>query len=173
MSTGPDLAQDLFTREHQAMPPAIRPLQVADLPAVAQLFDQYRQFYQQAPNIEAALRFMTERFERQESLVLVAQAPTGQLVGFCQMYPSFCSVEAAPIYTLYDLFVSPLAREVGTGRQLMQAAQARAAADGMVRMDLTTARTNLKAQSLYTSLGWGRDDVFLTFNRRVVGPERL
>jgi hypothetical protein len=28
------------------------------------------------------------------------------------MYPSFCSVEAAPIYTLYDLFVSPLAREV-------------------------------------------------------------
>lgn len=149
------------------MTTAIRPLQAADLPAVAPLFDQYRQFYQQAPNLEAAQRFMTERFERHESVVLVAQAPTGQLVGFCQMYPSFCSVEAAPIYTLYDLFVSPLAREVGTGRQLMQAAQARAAADGMVRMDLTTARTNLKAQSLYTSLGWGRDDVFLTFSRRV------
>ncbi|MDP2417730.1 MAG: GNAT family N-acetyltransferase [Hydrogenophaga sp.] len=155
------------------MPSAIRPLQAADLPAVAQLFDQYRQFYQQASNLEAARRFMTERFERQESVVLVAQAPTGALVGFCQMYPSFCSVEAAPIYTLYDLFVSPAAREVGTGRQLMLAGQARAAADGMVRMDLTTARTNLKAQSLYTSLGWVRDDVFLTFNRLLIDADRL
>lgn len=155
------------------MTPAIRPLQAADLPAVAPLFDQYRQFYQQAPNLEAAKRFMTERFERHESVVLVAQAPTGALVGFCQMYPSFCSVEAAPIYTLYDLFVSPLAREMGTGRQLMLAAEARAAADGMVRMDLTTARSNLKAQSLYNSLGWVRDDVFLSFNRWVTDLGRL
>ena len=155
------------------MTTAIRPLQAADLPAVAPLFDQYRQFYQQAPNLEAALRFMTERFERHESVVLVAQAPTGALVGFCQMYPSFCSVEAAPIYTLYDLFVSPVAREVGTGRQLMLAAEARAAADGMVRMDLTTARTNLKAQSLYASLGWVQDAVFLSFSRRVADMGRL
>jgi hypothetical protein len=36
-------------------------------------------------------------------------------------------------------------------------------------MDLTTARTNLKAQSLYASLGWVQDDVFLSFNRRVAG----
>lgn len=155
------------------MTTAIRPLQAADLPAVAPLFDQYRQFYQQAPNLEAARRFMTERFERHESVVLVAQAPTGALVGFCQMYPSFCSVEAAPIYTLYDLFVSPLAREMGTGRQLMLAAEARAAADGKVRMDLTTARTNLKAQSLYASLGWVQDDVFLSFNRWVTDLGRL
>lgn len=155
------------------MTPAIRPLQAADLPAVAPLFDQYRQFYQQAPNLEAARRFMTERFERHESVVLVAQAPTGALVGFCQMYPSFCSVEAAPIYTLYDLFVSPVAREVGTARQLMLAAEARAAADGMVRMDLTTARTNLKAQSLYATLGWVQDDVFLSFSRRVAEAGRL
>lgn len=152
---------------------SIRPLQAADLPAVAPLFDQYRQFYQQAPNLEAARRFMTERFERRESVVLVAQVPTGALVGFCQMYPSFCSVEAAPIYTLYDLFVSPAEREVGTGWQLMQAAQARAAADGMVRMDLTTARTNLKAQALYASLGWVRDDVFLSFSRRMTDMGRL
>lgn len=155
------------------MTPDTRPLQATDLPAVAQLFDQYRQFYQQAPNLEAAQRFITQRFERNESVVLVAQAPTGALVGFCQMYPSFCSVEAAPIYTLYDLFVSPPAREMGTGRQLMRAAQARAAADGMVRLDLTTARTNVKAQSLYTSLGWVRDEAFLTFTRPVTDADRL
>lgn len=149
---------------------SIRPMQAADLPTVSQLFDQYRQFYEQAPDLPLSQRFMNERFERGESVVLVAQASGGELVGFCQMYPSFCSVEAAPIYTLYDLFVSPQARERGTGRQLLLAAEARAAADGMVRMDLTTARTNLKAQSLYESLDWVRDDVFLAYNRRVGPP---
>lgn len=148
---------------------SIRPLQAADLTAVGQLFDQYRQFYEQAPDLARAQRFMSERFERGESVVLVAQAPSGELVGFCQLYPSFCSVEAAPIYTLYDLFVAPQVREHGAGRRLLLAAETRAAADGMVRMDLTTARTNLKAQSLYGSLGWVRDDVFLAYNRRVAG----
>jgi len=34
-------------------------------------------------------------------------------------------------------------------------------------MDLTTARTNVVAQSLYESLGWVRDEVFLGYSRRV------
>lgn len=142
-------------------------MQATDLPGLARLFDLYRQFYEQAPDLALAQRFMAERFERSESVVLVAQASGGELVGFCQMYPSFCSVEAAPIYTLYDLFVSPQSRGLGAGRQLLLEAEARATADGMVRMDLTTARTNLKAQSLYASLGWVQDDVFLAYNRRV------
>lgn len=145
----------------------IRPLQVADLPAVGELFDEYRQFYEQAPDLSLAQRFMAERFERGESVVLVAQTSAGEVIGFCQLYPSFCSVEAAPTYTLYDLFVAPKARNLGAGRQLLLAAEARAATDGMVRMDLTTARTNLKAQSLYGSLGWVRDEVFLAYNRRL------
>ena len=139
-----------------------------DLPAAAQLFDSYRQFYQQAPDLALAQRFMTERLEREESVVLLAQSAAGELVGFCQLYPSFCSVEAAPIYTLYDLFVSPAARRSGAGRALLLAADARATADGKVRMDLTTARTNLQAQALYESLGWVRDDVFFAYSRRVV-----
>ncbi len=34
-------------------------------------------------------------------------------------------------------------------------------------MDLATARTNVQAQSLYESLGWIRDDEFLTYNLNV------
>jgi len=37
-------------------------------------------------------------------------------------------------------------------------------------MDLTTARSNVTAQSLYESLGWVRDDVFFAYNRRVTKP---
>lgn len=146
---------------------SLRQARPADLPAVAELFDLYRQFYDQPADRERAQAFLTERMQRCESVILVADAGADGLMGFCQLYPSFCSVEAAPIYVLYDLFVRPGARQAGVGRQLLLAAEARAAADGRVRMDLTTARTNLTAQRLYESLGWVRDEVFLAYNRRV------
>ncbi len=144
-----------------------REAQQGDLAAVARLFDQYRQFYEQAPDAALALQFITERFTHKESVLLVAQESSGNLVGFCQLYPSFCSVEAKPIYVLYDLFVAPIARKTGAGRALMLAAEARARADGKARMDLTTAKDNLRAQALYESLGWVRDEVFFAYNKAV------
>jgi ribosomal protein S18 acetylase RimI-like enzyme len=42
-----------------------------------------------------------------------------------------------------------------------------AARNGKVRMDLSTARTNKAAQSVYESLGWVRDELFLTYNKRI------
>ena len=88
-------------------------------------------------------------------------------MGFCQLYPSFCSVIAQPIYTLYDLFVAPEARKSGAGRALMQAAHEHAKQHGFARLDLSTAGTNHKAQALYESLGWVRDEVFLYYNKAV------
>lgn len=149
------------------MPITTRPAQPSDLPAVPKLFDLYRQFYKQAADAPRAAEFIQQRFERQESVILVAEDAHGALVGFCQLYPSFCSVEAQPIFVLHDLFVLPQARGQGVGRQLLLAAEERASADGMARMDLTTARTNTSAQRLYESLGWIRDAVFLAYNRRV------
>lgn len=143
----------------------IRNAREGDLAFVAALFDQYRQFYEQAPDLAQAQAFIAERFAKQESVLLVAQDDAGVLVGFCQLYPSFCSVEARPIYVLYDLFVAPAARQSCAGRALMLAAEARARADGKARMDLTTAKTNQKAQALYESLGWVRDEVFYAYNR--------
>jgi ribosomal protein S18 acetylase RimI-like enzyme len=145
-----------------------RPAQQADLSRIAQLFDLYRQFYQQAPDPQLAYDFILERYTKNESVILLAETPQLGIVGFCQMYPSFCSVEAANIYTLYDLFVLPIARKLGAGRQLLVAAEIRAQADGKVRMDLTTAKSNLTAQSLYESLGWIRDDVFYAYSKQVI-----
>jgi ribosomal protein S18 acetylase RimI-like enzyme len=47
----------------------------------------------------------------------------------------------------------------------MLAAEAHAAENGFVRMDLSTAKTNLEAQSLYQSLGWIRDEAFYVYSR--------
>jgi ribosomal protein S18 acetylase RimI-like enzyme len=141
----------------------IREARASDLAALATLFDLYRQFYEQAPDLERATAFLAQRVERQESVILVACDAKGNMRGFCQLYPSFCSVEARPIYTLYDLFVHPAARQGGVGRQLLAAARERAQADGKSRMDLTTAKTNHAAQALYESMGWQRDEVFFAY----------
>jgi ribosomal protein S18 acetylase RimI-like enzyme len=145
----------------------IREAEKADLSALAELFDLYRQFYEKEPDYQLALEFLTGRFESGQSVILTADAGREGMVGFCQLYPSFCSVEARPIYVLYDLFVVPVARKLGVGCLLLQAAESRARAEGRARMDLSTARTNLRAQALYESLGWIRDDAFLTYNRKL------
>ena len=141
---------------------------LSDVNLVAPLFDAYRQFYEQAPDLAGAQRYLRERWGNAQSVVLLAEDAAGIPLGFCQLYPTFCSVEAAPIATLYDLFVSPQARRCGVGRLLLLAAEAQAIADGAVRMDLTTARTNQAAQSVYESLGWVRDAVFLSYSKRLV-----
>lgn len=145
----------------------IRPAALADAAAIAPLFDAYRQFYEQPADLPMALHFVAQRLERSESVILLVLDECDMAVGFCQLYPSFCSVEAAPIYVLYDLYVSPSARGQGAGRYLLLAAEDHARRQGRVRMDLTTAHTNHLAQSLYESMGWELDTVFRAYTRRV------
>ena len=144
-----------------------RPATLADLASIAALFNAYRQFYEQADDLALAAAFIQNRLSNAESVIILALDDAQTVVGFCQLYPTFCSVEAAPIYTLYDLFVLPDARRTGAARALLRAAHAHAAQTGRVRMDLTTAKTNASAQALYESEGWVQDEVFLTYNKRV------
>ena len=140
---------------------------IADVDVVSRLFDAYRQFYDQAPNLSLARNFIEERIRNHESLILLAITSEHVPVGFCQLYPSFCSVEAKPIYSLYDLFVVPEARRYGAGRLLLLAAESLARQNGKARMDLTTAKSNKPAQSVYESLGWVRDEIFYAYSRHI------
>jgi ribosomal protein S18 acetylase RimI-like enzyme len=131
-----------------------------DVDEVADLFDRYRQFYAQPADAGLARAFISERIAQHESIILVAHQRSSRLLGFTQLYPTFCSVSAAPIYVLYDLFVSPESRRTGIGGALLRAAAEHAANTQVVRLELATAKTNHAAQALYRSLGWVRDDVF-------------
>lgn len=148
--------------------PCVRVATLEDADDIAPLFDAYRQFYEQPSDPVLANAFIRERLKNRESVVLVAEQEGQEVIGFCQLYPSFCSVEAAAIYSLYDLFVVPAARRTGAGRLLLQAAEQHAREHGKVRMDLTTAKTNKAAQAVYESLGWERDEVFHAYSKRVV-----
>lgn len=147
--------------------PKVRRATSEDIDKLAPLFDAYRQFYEQAPNLELAKSFLSARLRNNESIIFIAEDELQAAIGFCQIYPSFCSVIGAPIYVLYDLFVSPEARKMGTGKMLLEQAHTHALTNKIPRMDLTTAKTNLTAQSLYESLGWIRDDVFYAYNKSV------
>jgi len=147
--------------------PNIRPASSNDLEQLAILFDQYRQFYEQTPDIALAKSFIAERLNKQDSVILVAENEAKKLIGFCQIYPSFCSVAAAKIGVLYDLFVDASTRKTGTGRALMLAAHEYAANNGFARLDLSTAKNNHAAQALYESLGWVRDEIFYTYNNEI------
>ena len=140
----------------------VRPAQASDIDRVARLFDAYRQFYRQAPDLAGAIAFVRNRLERNESVILVAADATS-LIGFTQLYPTFCSVAAAPIFVLYDLFVDLQARRRGIGRALLRAACEHARRQGAVRLELATARSNSAAQTLYESEGWVCDEQFLRY----------
>jgi ribosomal protein S18 acetylase RimI-like enzyme len=139
---------------------------IEDVEKIAPLFDAYRQFYEQEPNLAFANQFIKDRLTNKESIIFIAVDQMQNAVGFCQIYPSFCSVIGAPIYVLYDLFTSPGARKSGIGRLLLEQARLHANENNIQRMDLTTAKTNLTAQSLYESLGWVRDELFYAYNKR-------
>jgi len=61
---------------------------VADLDAVAPLFDAYRQFYGQRPDPAAARAFLDERLSRDESVIFLAvdDGERDETLGFTQLY---------------------------------------------------------------------------------------
>ena len=155
-------ALDSFLPPNRAHDILLRHATLDDLDALAPLFDAYRRFYEQPGDVALASEYLHARMERGESTILVAEAD-GELLGFCQLYPSWCSVAAARIFVLYDLFVDEGVRRAGVGRALMLAAQDFGRRAGAVRLDLSTARTNARAQALYESLGWRRDQEFCEY----------
>jgi GNAT superfamily N-acetyltransferase len=136
------------------------------LEALARLFDGYRQFYKEAPDLDGARAFLAERLERGESVLFLALLDqNGQKIpaGLAQLYLSFSSTSMQRLWILNDLFVAPEARKYGVGRALLQAAREHAERTGAKGLELMTARDNHAAQALYESMGWQRDEVFLSY----------
>ena len=140
----------------------IRRATISDLDDAAPLFDAYRQFYGQRSDVAAARAFLNERLRRDESVIFLAVADEdgGEALGFTQLYPSFSSVSLKRLWVLNDLFVGPSVRRGGVGRRLLDRAREWAIETGAKGLVLATAVDNSKAQALYESCGWQRDDEF-------------
>ena len=139
---------------------SVRRATLDDLDRLVLLFDAYRQFYEQHSDLTVARQFLNDRLTRHESIVLIAENGSGMAIGFVQLYPTFSSLLAAPMYLLSDLFVVPSARRRRVGTLLLTSAAETARAAGVVRLELATAVTNAPAQRLYEALGWQRDEFY-------------
>ena len=135
-----------------------------DLEDLIPLFDEYREFYEKDSDHAAARAFLTERTDRDESVIFVAYARPREPVGFTQLYPSFSSVSLKRLWILNDLFVRSNARRGGVARALLERARQHALETGAKGLILNTAVTNKPAQTLYESCGWKREDEFLQYN---------
>jgi ribosomal protein S18 acetylase RimI-like enzyme len=149
------------------LPLEVRPATAADVPALAQLFDAYRVFYEadSAPMETAAFvgRLVVEGRTR-FFLAREAQPETNALLGFVHLMPSINTVAMRPIWLLEDLFVAPEARRQGVAVALMRHAEAFARRTGAERLTLATAHDNLKAQALYKRLGYLPEEHFWYFH---------
>ena len=143
---------------------SIQQATILDVEQLIPLFDGYRQFYGTSSDLTLARQFLVDRMTRNESVVLLARGDDGASLGFAQLFPSFSSVRAAPIYVLNDLFVVPVARRQGVGTLLLQAAADMARATGAIRLKLSTAITNVAAQRLYEAMKWTREKDFQVYN---------
>ncbi len=141
----------------------LRRPQSSDLIPLSQLFDDYRAFYKQARKPQAAQVFISERLERKDSVLFVAEKK-GTLIGFTQLYPSFSSVAMKKLWILNDLYVAPAERGQGAAKALLAQAVSFAKMDGAKGLTLNTAMDNHEAQKLYESTGWKPDKNFQTFN---------
>lgn len=133
------------------------------LEPIAVLFDRYRQFYSQQSDLASARKFLKKRMDTSESVLFVALI-SGQAVGFTQLYPSFSSLSMRRIWILNDLFVTEGARGRGVATALLRRSKRLAKATGAKELILETAKTNIKAQSLYKRLGWKRNYNFYTYS---------
>lgn len=130
-----------------------------DLYLLAPLFDRYRQFYGRESDVAAAYGFLKDRIERDESVVFLAH-DDGTALGFAQLYPTFSSLSLARRLVLNDLFVAEQARRLGVGRALIAVSAEYGRTVGAIGLELSTAKSNERAQALYRSTGWVRDEVY-------------
>ncbi len=128
----------------------------SNLDQIVPLFDGYRVFYKQPTDLERARTFLSERFEKEDSVIFMAISDDGEGMGFTQLYPSFSSVSTQGTYILNDLFVSAEHRKKGVGEALMERAKKFAKEKGAKGITLETDSNN-PAQNLYERLGWKKD----------------
>lgn len=136
---------------------------VADLDALVPLFEGYRAFYGAPANVAGTRQFLLDRFRFNQSTVFLLEDSLRSAVGFAQLYPFFTSVGIAQVLVLNDLFVAESHRGTGAVMQLLESIRAHAQSCGAVKLRLSTAVANQRAQRVYERAGWQRNDEFYIY----------
>lgn len=135
----------------------IRRAIINDLEHLADLFNQYRIFYNKSSDIDGAKSFLKNRILNEESIIFVSEDNENNLTGFVQLYPIFSSTRMKRLWLLNDLFVEPASRGKGFSTLLMKAAQDYAQLTQSAGLILETAKDNTIGNNLYPKVGFTLD----------------
>src|SRR6185312_7376610 len=105
--------------------------------------------------------YIKARLENNESVIFMATVEKdGKEVpaGFTQLYPRLSSVRASKNWLLNDLYVDTGFRKQGIGETLIKSAMDFAKKEGAKYVELSTAIDNYTAQSLYTAIGFEKQE---------------
>ncbi|ENX00791.1 hypothetical protein F899_02088 [Acinetobacter sp. CIP 101934] len=141
----------------------VRRAQVKDLQQLSVLFNEYRQFYGASSNQELSYQFLKQRFEDQQTVIFI-NTKDDIFTGFILLYLRFSSVACSKFYVLDDVYITPLYRRHGAARQLIDTAILFARHENALRISLDTQKNNHQSHKLYESMGFMRDDEFVTFH---------
>jgi GNAT superfamily N-acetyltransferase len=125
-----------------------------DIERLTELFDAYRVFYQKEPDRKSAAAFLTERIQKDESVIFVSLNTENIITGFTQLYPLFSSTRMKRLWLLNDLFVDPLYRGQGFSIELINAAKELCEQTNACGLTLETATTNSIGNRLYPAAGF-------------------
>lgn len=129
------------------------------LAELAQLFAEYRVFYEQPMEYSRSYDFLKERIEKNESVIFIALSDE-KICGFTQLYPSFTSVGIDKIWVLNDIYVNPEYRKMGVAQSLIEKVLVYSEASERGKVVLSTSYYNLNAQKLYEKLGFTKTEFY-------------
>lgn len=132
----------------------IRKAKLEDIPQVAQLFDDYRVWYEKPSDLATAIDFLSERIKNGESHIFVGVDQNQEICAFTQLYPLFSSTRMKRLWLLNDLFVQPAKRGQGYGVGLLEHAQAFTQQTEAAGLILETQKENMIGNQLYPKMGF-------------------
>ncbi len=139
---------------HAANSLSIRKGEKADIPAMVELLTQ---LFSIEADFQAAPEKQTKGLElllRHPDAVIWLAESGGAVVGMITVQVLLSTAEGAAVGLIEDLVVAESWRRRGAGRQLLRAAEAWAAEQGLTRLQLLADRENAAALAFYRQQGW-------------------
>lgn len=122
----------------------------------AELFNDYRVFYQQEPNLERGKGFLKARISNNETVTFLIKNDN-KFVGFAQLYPLYHYKTLKRQWLLSDLFVKPEHRGQGLSIALIDRCKQYCSETDACGLLLETQKTNKIGNTLYPKCGFELD----------------
>lgn len=131
-----------------------RQANISDVNELVKLFDEYRIFYGKSSKKENAQDFLSERINKNESKIFIAESNENRIIGFAQLYPLFSSINMNRRWLLNDLFVYEEYRGIGVSKILVDCAKNLCRQYPNCELFLETQKDNKIANNLYNKTGF-------------------